>query len=92
MMPKYKKKSLSVEANLIEFSNPGKWPVGVQNNIESPTGVSYLSLTEQQVPGQSAGSVFVAGIPIKDKSWLVIDANGVASNLSDEEFQKRFEL
>jgi hypothetical protein len=90
-MAKYKKKSATFEASFIDFSKPQQWPIGVINNPLSPSGVSYKSLNQQQAPGQPVGSVFVEGIPINDLSWLVIDANGIASNLSDAEFSKRFE-
>lgn len=90
-MAKYKNKKAFIDAYFINFSKPGEWPKDVINNAFSPTGVSYKSLNEQPAQGQSAGSVFIEGIPLKDQSWLVIDWRGVPSNLTDEEFNKRYE-
>jgi hypothetical protein len=90
-MAKYKNKKAFIDAYFIDFSKPEQWPDGVISNAQSPTGVSYKSLEEKQALGQSVGSVMIEGIPIATNSWLVIDWRGVPSNLTNEEFNKRYE-
>lgn len=89
---KYKIKESQIDAFFIDFSKPDHWPVGVQVNAASHTGMSYLSLSEIPVPGEPEGSVQVLGFPVVDLSWLVIDWKNQACNLTADEFSKRYEL
>jgi hypothetical protein len=84
----FRKKNF-VDAWFVDLSKPELWPAKVALNAASPTGLAYGSLAETEAD-LGVGWVRVDGIPLQDKTWLVIDNNGTPENLTDEDFQKFF--
>lgn len=89
---KYQYKKAFVDAYFIDLDDKASWPDGVIVNAASRTGISYKSLDEKPVTDQAAGSVYVEGFEIINRSWLVIFHNKIAINLEVDEFEERFQL